>query len=231
MPWNFPFWQVLRFACAALAAGNAALLKHSPDVTGCALAIEELFADAGAPDRPVPLARRRRRGRPGRLEARGRGPAGRRGDADRQRARRLLDRLDRRSGDQEVRARARRLRPVRGARRRRRGCGRRHRGAGRGSTTPARAACAPSGSSCTRTWRTSSWSGSSRAWRCCRSATRPTRPPPSARWPAPTCATGSLAQVERTRRPGCPAGHRRPRHRRTRLLLRADRARRRRARA
>ena len=49
MPWNFPFWQVLRFASAALAAGNAALLKHSPDVTGCALAIEALFADAGAP--------------------------------------------------------------------------------------------------------------------------------------------------------------------------------------
>ncbi|MBI4944371.1 MAG: aldehyde dehydrogenase family protein [Actinobacteria bacterium] len=49
MPWNFPFWQVLRFACAALAAGNAALLKHSPDTTGCALAIEQLFADAGAP--------------------------------------------------------------------------------------------------------------------------------------------------------------------------------------
>ncbi|MBA2955307.1 aldehyde dehydrogenase family protein [Nocardioides sp. MAH-18] len=49
MPWNFPFWQVLRFASAALAAGNAALLKHSPDVTGCALAIEHLVADAGAP--------------------------------------------------------------------------------------------------------------------------------------------------------------------------------------
>ena len=50
MPWNFPLWQVLRFACAALAAGNAALLKHSPDVTGCALATQDLFAAAGAPD-------------------------------------------------------------------------------------------------------------------------------------------------------------------------------------
>jgi succinate-semialdehyde dehydrogenase/glutarate-semialdehyde dehydrogenase len=49
MPWNFPFWQVVRFACAALAAGNAALLKHSPDTTGCALALERLVADAGGP--------------------------------------------------------------------------------------------------------------------------------------------------------------------------------------
>ncbi|MEU6807342.1 aldehyde dehydrogenase family protein, partial [Streptomyces neyagawaensis] len=49
MPWNFPFWQVLRFACAALAAGDAAVLKHAPNVTGCALAVETLFADAGAP--------------------------------------------------------------------------------------------------------------------------------------------------------------------------------------
>ncbi|WP_374455373.1 aldehyde dehydrogenase family protein [Nocardioides sp.] len=49
MPWNYPFWQVLRFACAALAAGDAGVLKHSPNVTGCALAIESLFADAGAP--------------------------------------------------------------------------------------------------------------------------------------------------------------------------------------
>ena len=56
MPWNFPFWQVLRFACAALSAGNAGVLKHSPNVTGCALAMEQLFADAGAPDGLFPAS-------------------------------------------------------------------------------------------------------------------------------------------------------------------------------
>ncbi len=49
MPWNYPFWQVLRFASAAIAAGNAAVLKHAPNVTGSALAVQRLFADAGAP--------------------------------------------------------------------------------------------------------------------------------------------------------------------------------------
>ena len=152
MPWNFPYYQVARFAGPNLVVGNTILLKPAPQCPESAAAMQKMLRRRRLPGRRLqddlrherPDRRRDRRpARPGRL-------------ADRLRARRRRGRRDRRPQPEEGRARARRLRPVHPARRPTTSTRRSRPPSRRGSTTPASRATPRSGSSSSTSCTTSS---------------------------------------------------------------------------
>ncbi len=115
MPWNFPMWQVIRFAAPALMVGNVGLLKHASNVPQTALAIEDLFRRAGLPDGAFSNLFVPSKDIAG-VDPR---PAHRRRHLDGERARGHVRRCGGRRRPQEDRARAGRVRPLRRARERR----------------------------------------------------------------------------------------------------------------
>ena len=201
MPWNFPLWQVLRFAAPALMAGNAALLKHSPNTTGCALAVQRIVTAAGRTGGAVRRPGRRRARGPRRHPAADRRPADRRRDHHRQRAGRPGGRRGRRRRDQEVGARARRLRPVRRPRRRRPAAGGRPGGPRPADERRAELHLAEAADRRRLGGRGVHPAARRRGRGAGRRRPRGARHATSGRWPAPTCATACTGRSRPRSRP------------------------------
>ena len=196
MPWNFPLWQVIRFAAPALMAGNVGLLKHASNVPQTALIIEDTFRRAGLPEGAFQTLLI---GAPA-VERILRDPAGAGRDPHREHARGPVDRRHRRRGAQAGRARARWQRPVRRDAVGRSGQGRADRGDGaraeqRAELYRGQAVHRPRGRR-----RRVRGAVRRRAWRRCASAIRWTSRPMSARSrTSRACSTSRRTSPTRSR--------------------------------